>query len=166
LKRIYISNKIDIAFMEYIKILKAITVLTLLLLSLFAGCLTGANVDVDPYVVPEEYIVMENPIKPTQASISRGQEIYSENCANCHGPEGRGDGHQAMMFEPRPSNLRDAHVLEKTDGSLFYFISKGVRGTSMPPFNSFSEESRWHAVNFMRTFEVEDVDHDEESPAH
>lgn len=105
---------------------------------------------------------MANPISATQASVESGRELYFANCENCHGPEGRGDGHEAMMHDPRPSNLRDAHVQENPDGVLFYITTNGVSGTAMATFRGLSEEDRWNIVNYLRTFEVEEgAGHDE-----
>ncbi len=124
---------------------------------LFSGCLTEEGTgEIDPHTIPEEFLNLANPIPATQTSIERGRDLYLPNCGDCHGAEGRGDGHQAMMHDPRPSNLHDAHVQENTDGALFYIISNGVRGTAMAPFRGLSEADRWNLVNYMRTFEVEE----------
>jgi hypothetical protein len=40
-----------------------------------------------------------------------------------------------------------------TDGELFTWLSKGVPGTAMPPFEAqLSETDRWHVVNYIRGF--------------
>jgi mono/diheme cytochrome c family protein len=39
-----------------------------------------------------------------------------------------------------------------SDGDLFWWISKGIRGTAMPGFeDSFTSEDRWHLVNYIRS---------------
>jgi cytochrome c553 len=111
---------------------------------------------VEEHTVPEEARDLVNPVSSTESSLARGQELYTENCASCHGPEGRGDGHMAMMLYPRPSNLHEAHVQGNSDGILFYIISNGEEGTAMPAFTQISEEDRWHIVNYLRTFELEE----------
>ena len=35
---------------------------------------------------------VENPISPTEESLSRGRVIYQQHCQVCHGDQGRGDG--------------------------------------------------------------------------
>jgi cytochrome c553 len=120
--------------------------------------------------VPHEFIDMVNPVAADSASILRGSELYSSNCANCHGIEGKGDGTMAMTLEPKPTNLHEHHVQEETDGSLFYMISEGVEGTSMAAFKaSLLDEERWHIVNYLRTFEIEEGeadDHEDGDHAH
>lgn len=111
--------------------------------------------------VPHEFEDMMNPVSATEASITKGHDLYALKCANCHGEEGRGDGHMAMMFDPKPSNLNDAHVQENTDGALFYIITEGGEDTDMPSFKTLSEEDRWNLVNYLRTFELEEHGHEE-----
>jgi mono/diheme cytochrome c family protein len=114
--------------------------------------------------VPLEFIDMTNPVLAGPASISRGAELYKSSCLSCHGPEGRGDGTMAMNLDPKPSNLHQRHVQENSDGALFYMISEGTEGKQMPGFReTLLEEDRWHLVNYMRSFEVEEGkadDHD------
>lgn len=107
--------------------------------------------DDEPHAVPHEFQDMINPVTVTEASIERGQELYALSCTNCHGLEGRGDGHMAMMIDPKPSDLQDAHVQEKSDGALFYIITEGVEETEMQGYKSLSEEDRWHLVSYLRT---------------
>jgi len=107
--------------------------------------------DDEPHAVPHEFQDMINPVTVTEASIKRGQELYALSCTNCHGLEGRGDGHMAMMIDPKPSDLQDAHVQEKSDGALFYIITEGIEDTEMLGYESLSEEDRWHLINYLRT---------------
>jgi cytochrome c len=122
-----------------------------------AGCITGPLPEPEePQVVPQDFLNKTNPLPSNVASLESGRKLYAENCENCHGLEGRGDGHQAMMYDPRPSNLHDPHVQEQSDGALFYWTTAGVKGTSMPPFRGLSADDRWNLVNYVRTFEVEE----------
>lgn len=46
-----------------------------------------------------------------QKPVSRnGQSLYMENCAACHGDEGRGDGPAAAGLAQKPANLRQIAV--------------------------------------------------------
>lgn len=46
----------------------------------------------------------------------RGEQLYSRECASCHGPTGRGDGPEAPYFEPPPRNLHEGFLaLYETD---------------------------------------------------
>lgn len=111
----------------------------------------GQGHEEESHEVPPEFQDMINPISVTETSIERGQQLYSLSCADCHGFEGRGDGHMAMMLDPQPSDLQDAHVQGKSDGALFYIITEGVGETEMPGYKGLSEEDRWNLVNYLRT---------------
>jgi putative membrane protein len=65
----------------------------------------------------------------TTAAVARGEVIYRERCAVCHGIDGRGQGGRlAADFVGDPSRLR------KSDDTLLDSISHGVQGSTMPSF--------------------------------
>ena len=86
-------------------------------------------------------------------SIARGQEIYGQMCAVCHGVQGRGDGPLARTMVPRPADFR-VHMAEgHTPDQLFDWTSNGVPDTAMQGFaNDLSVEDRWNVINFLQTF--------------
>ena len=74
----------------------------------------------------------------------RGKALYKENCAACHGAEGRGDGPAAKGLEPAPSNFHDLErMAQRSAYGLYNTITLGVAGTSMAPFKQLSEDERW-----------------------
>lgn len=95
-----------------------------------------------------------SPIPASPESLARGEAVYAEGCAVCHGPEGRGDGPVGITLNPRPANLwihmqRGVH----SDGQLFEWVTNGFPNSAMPAFrDDYSEEDRWHVINFIRTF--------------
>ncbi len=124
-----------------------LTTLIGVLLILTAGCISEPPPEVDI----EEYLDLKNPLELTPAILERGGKLYEVNCLQCHGPRGMGDGHQATMFNPRPTNLQDEKVMENPDGALFYQITFGVSGTGMPAFRGLTDEDRWHLVSYLRS---------------
>jgi copper transport protein len=103
--------------------------------------------------LPQDVRAMRNPFPPDTASIARGRELYEQQCVSCHGQSGRGDGPLAASLRPRPADFRVHMAAGHTDGELFTWLSKGVPGTAMPPFEGqLSETDRWHLVNFIRGF--------------
>lgn len=96
---------------------------------------------------------LRNPFPPDTASIARGRGLYEAQCATCHGLSGRGDGPLAASLRPRPADFRVHMAAGHTDGELFTWLSKGVPGTAMPPFEAqIPETDRSHLVNFIRGF--------------
>jgi copper transport protein len=96
---------------------------------------------------------LRNPIVPDQASLARGKQIYDADCAVCHGVDGRGDGPAAATLRPPPADLRVHMAAGHTDAQLFNWVTNGVPGTAMPAWKDrLSEEDRWHAINYIRSF--------------
>ena len=68
-----------------------------------------------------------------------GRALFAENCAQCHGPLGKGDGRWASSMTPRPADLTQlrqggtfdrARVLSVIDG----YDRTGLPGHQMPEF--------------------------------
>lgn len=92
-----------------------------------------------------------NPVTPTRESVERGRMLYMQNCAVCHGDEGRGDGPAAADLNPAPTDFRQ-HIPNHPDTQFFTFIADGYPQTEMPKFReAFSEDDIWNLVNFLRS---------------
>jgi mono/diheme cytochrome c family protein len=65
----------------------------------------------------------------SSGDLNRGQQLYSSNCASCHGIRGEGDGPGAAGLHPRPANLSEhEYTLDRLGSSLW----NGSAGTAMP----------------------------------
>ncbi len=123
----------------------------LLALGLVLAAWVAAHGDKN-WPVPEEAKRLTNPVAPTEASLAAAKAVFLEVCAQCHGESGKGDGPEARMYDVKPADFTDAHMMgEMTDGEIFYKISEGRR--PMPTFKKrLAEEQRWQLVNYLRTF--------------
>jgi mono/diheme cytochrome c family protein len=96
-----------------------------------------------------------NPIASAAASLAKGRSLFVANCSVCHGEGGRGGGPLVVGQVPGLSlraDLTGDHMEAHSDGDLFWWISKGVRGAAMPGFeDSLRPEDRWHLVNYVRS---------------
>ena len=103
------------------------------------------------WTVPEEEKQRKNPIAPSEAALKAAKQVYAEKCANCHGDAGKGDGSDAMMYDPGPADLTDAsHMNKLTDGEIYYQITQGRK--PMPSFRKrLSDEQRWQLVLLVRS---------------
>jgi mono/diheme cytochrome c family protein len=126
--------------------------LVLLLLLVIAAAVAYTIAQNRPWTVPEEAKRRANPVPPSDEALNAIRPVYREKCASCHGDLGKGDGHDAKRYEPRPTDFSDTNQLRRvTDGELFYKISEGHR--PMPSFKKrLSEEQRWQLVLFIRSF--------------
>ena len=102
--------------------------------------------------VPEPYTGMVNPVPTSEDSLTRGEEIYSINCATCHGDGGMGDGPGGSNLDPLPAPI--AHTSQMmADDYFFWRISEGGAdfGTAMIPYaNILDEQARWAVINYLR----------------
>jgi high-affinity iron transporter len=86
-------------------------------------------------------------------SLASGKKIYDENCAQCHGATGKGDGSGRESMNPKtplPANFTDPQRI----GSLspfkaFNTTSFGIEGTAMASFAALSEEQRWQVAFYI-----------------
>jgi copper resistance protein D len=87
----------------------------------------------------------------TAQSIVRGAQVYADNCAGCHGNDGRGDGPLAKSTPVAPADLTAEHIFEHADGDLFWWISQGIAAGGMPGFaDALDERQRWNVINFIQ----------------
>jgi mono/diheme cytochrome c family protein len=104
-----------------------------------------------PWIVPENFKKMKNPVVSDVSSIADGKALWSTHCKSCHGAKGLGDGSKASQLKSEPGNFSKETFQTQTDGEIFYKLSEG-RG-DMPNFKKKLPEAdeRWSLVNFMRT---------------
>lgn len=128
--------------------LLALTVAAALGLAVWVVARSHGNED---WPVPDEAKKVKNPVPVTAAGLAAARELFLAKCSHCHGETGKGDGDMADMYDPRPADLTEAHMMnEMTDGEIFYKISEGR--DPMPAFKKkFSEEERWRLVHYVRT---------------
>ena len=105
-----------------------------------------------PWIVPAEYKALKNPVTPSESNLNAARQIYEDECAQCHGDRGKGDGPEARSHYPLPADLTDPKRLANVaDGEIFYQISEGRR--PMPSFKGrLSEDQRWQLVLLVRSF--------------
>jgi putative copper export protein/mono/diheme cytochrome c family protein len=101
----------------------------------------------------------QSPVAYTTESIARGARLFAEHCTQCHGVRGKGDGPAATDLKVRPADLTAAHVLEHSEGEVFWWLSEGIPESGMPGFaERLSEDERWDLINWVRTLPVGGLD--------
>ena len=72
-----------------------------------------------------------------------------QNCAQCHGESGLGDGPLAPSLPLQPANFY-LHIPYHPDDFFFNVITNGLGGV-MPAFGQqLSPEDRWNILNYLR----------------
>ena len=96
-----------------------------------------------------------DPFPTRPPSLARGAAIYGEQCLQCHGPTGRGDGPKAKQLEgPAPASLADPELMRNASPvDVYRKVTIGVAGTAMPQFEeTLSPEDRWAVATYIATF--------------
>ncbi len=76
-----------------------------------------------------------------------GADIFAQNCARCHGPEGQGT-------QRAPSLNVKSYLADVNDAALEQIVTFGVPGTAMPTWGDrLSEVEIQAVVGFMRSWE-------------
>src|SRR2546423_1506012 len=91
-------------------------------------------------------------------SLVRGAAVYQEQCAQCHGPTGRGDGPKAKHVEgPPPASLADRQAMSTVSPvDVYRKLTIGVAGTAMPQFGeTLSPEDGWAVATYVATLRVD-----------
>jgi mono/diheme cytochrome c family protein len=101
----------------------------------------------------------------SQAQVSRGQEVFTQNCAVCHGERAQGlaeDWRQRLpdgSFPPPPLN-GSAHAWHHPLFQLMQTIETGgvPYGGQMPPFaESLNDEEKLAAIAYFQSFWDEEI---------
>ncbi len=109
---------------------------------------TKERVQVPPIA---EAVKIANPVKPDEAALRKGKELFGIFCVPCHGSSGAGDGPVGKKFVPPPADLRPSGPFAQVqDGVLFVIVSNGAG--RMPAFRAdLSTGERWRIIAYIRT---------------
>ena len=111
----------------------------------------------DDYKISQADIDKKNPVKPSPEGQAAARKLYGYDCAMCHGDKGDGKGDVVESMKLTMHNWREPATLEgKTDGELFYIITKG-KGKMMGEGDRVSETVRWNLVNLVRSYSKRDA---------
>ena len=90
-----------------------------------------------------------NPIKPSEASVKKGQQLFNIYCSVCHGTEGRGGTPMASKIPGIPKFTPEL-LRSVDDNHMFSMVTSGHG--PMPGYaEALTPEERWHVTNYVRT---------------
>jgi mono/diheme cytochrome c family protein len=104
--------------------------------------------------VPEAYEGAQSTLTDAGAAVAQGRTLYRANCAQCHGPDGLGDGEGGRALSPSPAVL--AFMITRpisVDPYLLWSVSEGGAqfGSDMPAFKDrMTREEIWKIIAYMR----------------
>ncbi|WP_034258738.1 cytochrome c/FTR1 family iron permease [Aequorivita capsosiphonis] len=91
----------------------------------------------------------------------RGKALFANNCASCHGINGKGNGALGKGLDPAPTDFHEAQLMRQVSPFQAYnTIKLGVNGTSMRPFSELNEEELWDLAFYVKSlrFQKDKID--------
>jgi high-affinity iron transporter len=86
-------------------------------------------------------------------NFAAAQSIYTQNCAQCHGDRGKGDGPGRESMKPQtppPANFTDAEFMAGLSPFKVYnTTSFGIDNTAMASFAALPDEQRWQVAFYV-----------------
>ena len=95
----------------------------------------------------------KNPVKPTEKSQARAKELYTQDCALCHGANGNGKTDVASGMGVTLADWSNpATLADKQDHDLFNIIRNG-KGDKMPPEaeGRAKDDEVWALIYYLRS---------------
>ncbi len=97
---------------------------------------------------------MDKVTRATDKMLSDGEKLYAQNCASCHGEQGRGNGPSGAGLDPPPRDLTDLE--EWTRGTrlsdIFRTLTLGLEGTQMSAYDYLSPQERLGLSHYVQAF--------------
>ena len=139
-----------------------VIILVLILLALTAtACGFNLAADITP---PPGWHPTAAPPTPNTANLYPaippdpviGEQIYQQECEQCHGPRAMGDGPKAAELGITPAALASAEeVQEDAPIKRFLVLTHGKEEDGMPPFaGKLTERQRWDVLAYVYTLSV------------
>ena len=114
-------------------------------------------------------VIAAMPAVPLPASTpdrARGQALYQQNCAVCHGATAMGDGPAGVALDPAPTNFHEVERYRaRSVFGLFNTITLGVEDTGMASFAHLDTQSRWDLAFYVGAIAAAQTDTSNVAPA-
>jgi high-affinity iron transporter len=87
----------------------------------------------------------------------QGKELYTTNCATCHGATGKGNGKLGKDLNPMPTNFHEIELMSQVSPYQAYnTIKLGVNGTSMRAFSELSDGQLWDLAFYVKSLRFQE----------
>jgi mono/diheme cytochrome c family protein len=103
-------------------------------------------------------------MRPNPELLARGNALYLQTCASCHGPKGEGDGPAGLglAVKPRRFTQREGWKNGTRITDISRTLEEGIKGSPMVSYNYLSRKDRMALVHVVRAFGA--FDHGPEDP--
>jgi mono/diheme cytochrome c family protein len=107
--------------------------------------------------VPEKDHERVSPLPADAETAQAGAEVFTTNCAKCHGRDAMGRGSRPALVSNR--------VAKATDGDLYWIVTNGNAWKGMPPWQMLPDKQRWQVVAYLRALNLNGIDPDSKPSA-
>lgn len=102
--------------------------------------------------------ITDNPYPITGEGLARGKNLYTINCAVCHGKAGKGeDGgiYASGVYPAAPANLVNEEFTAASNGRYYHALmyGKNMMGSYA---DKLSYEERWQVIHYVRSLQAKE----------
>lgn len=107
---------------------------------------------------PTTQSVASSPVYPiVPPDLVNGAKIFDQECAQCHGTKGLGDGPRAAQLSVPVATLGLTDFARQfTPAEWYTVVTQGKIERSMPPFANLTDRQRWDVVAYAMSLSVPD----------
>jgi mono/diheme cytochrome c family protein len=84
--------------------------------------------------------------------IQKGEELFAQNCASCHGEKGGGDGPAGAALNPKPRNFKSPAAEWKngnTEEGITKTLNEGIPGGAMVAYKHLKPEDMKAIIKYV-----------------
>jgi mono/diheme cytochrome c family protein len=93
---------------------------------------------------------LKNPLTANEENIAAGRSLFNQNCASCHGEDGKAKTDVAEAMTVKPTDLTDKKMQGITDGEIYWVITNGIKKSGMPAFKKATANERWQMTLYVK----------------
>jgi mono/diheme cytochrome c family protein len=91
-------------------------------------------------------------LSASKDSIAQGKQLFAQNCAECHGVDGKGDGPKAAGMANPPADFTDQEWMANKSTADFTTAIQNGKGADMPAFgDKLNEAQVWELSDYLRS---------------
>ena len=100
----------------------------------------------------KDSVDLKNPLPLNDENLKGGADVYTGNCAMCHGAlDQKRPDLATAMYPHAPELLKGKGVTDDPEGETYWKVTNGIRMTGMPAFNNILDEKRRWQVTMLVT---------------